>query len=66
LFAELKQQGDPRMFGKGNLFDNYPSANPSERNFYEKWMRGQNVEHGWILDTDFQIPPPTIKQLEPN
>ncbi len=54
------------MFGKGNLFDNYPSANPSERNFYEKWMRGQNVEHGWILDTDFQIPPPTIKQLEPN
>lgn len=61
LFTELKQQRDPRMFGQGHLFDEYPSANPKERNFYEKWMHGQYVDHGWILDTDFQIPPPPSK-----
>jgi arylsulfatase A-like enzyme len=42
LFTELKQQGDPRMFGKGDLFDDYPCANPRERNFFEKWMHGEN------------------------
>ncbi len=26
LFAELKRQNDPRILGKGDVFDNYPSA----------------------------------------
>ena len=28
LFARLRQQGDPRMEGKGDAFDNYPTPSP--------------------------------------
>lgn len=56
LFTELKQQNDPRLFGNGRLFDEYPCAEPGERDFYEKWMRGENANHGWINNSDFQIP----------
>lgn len=35
---ELKAQGDPRMFGKGHIFDQYQYANPAQRNFYERFM----------------------------
>lgn len=35
LFTELKQQGDPRMFGQGHLFDEYPSAE-KDRGLYER------------------------------
>jgi arylsulfatase A-like enzyme len=28
LFSRLRQQGDPRMEGKGDVFDNYPSPRP--------------------------------------
>jgi len=30
LFAELKRQGDPRMAGKGVLFNNYPTTKKKE------------------------------------
>jgi hypothetical protein len=29
LFSRLRQQGDPRMEGKGDVFDNYPSPYPA-------------------------------------
>jgi arylsulfatase A-like enzyme len=29
LFSRLRQQGDPRMEGKGDVFDNYPTSNPA-------------------------------------
>jgi arylsulfatase A-like enzyme len=31
LFARLRQQGDPRMEGKGDVFDNYPSPSPNRK-----------------------------------
>ena len=31
LFSRLRQQGDPRMEGKGDVFDNYPSPSPTAR-----------------------------------
>jgi hypothetical protein len=31
LFSRLRQQGDPRMQGKGDVFDNYPSPSPNRR-----------------------------------
>lgn len=43
LFAELKEQGDPRMFGKGNVFDEYPNASP-KHDFYDRGLRGENVK----------------------
>jgi N-sulfoglucosamine sulfohydrolase len=56
LFTELKQQNDPQMVGQGHIFDEYPDASKGH-NFYERWMSSQDADHGWILDTDFQIPP---------
>jgi arylsulfatase A-like enzyme len=44
LFLELKQQGDPRMFGNGRIYDEYPYANKEKRGFYERLMRGENME----------------------
>lgn len=57
LHAELKAQGDPRMEGKGHLFDEYKHASPANVGFYEKFMRGEPVKAGWINQTDIEPRP---------
>ncbi len=57
MHAELRAQGDPRMLGKGRIFDEYPYANPALVSFYEKFMRGVKVKAGWISPTDIEKPP---------
>lgn len=59
LFAELRQQADPRMFGQGEVFDNYPHANEAQRGFYEKFMRGNRdkLRTGWVLPSDYEAAP---------
>lgn len=54
LYVELKQQGDPRMEGKGEIFDQYEHASPDNVGFYEKFMRGDKVKAGWINPTDVE------------
>jgi N-sulfoglucosamine sulfohydrolase len=54
---ELKAQGDPRMFGKGHIFDQYEYANPEQRNFYERYMRGEKLKAGWVSESDFEKEP---------
>lgn len=54
LFAELRQQGDPRMEGHGKVFDEYPHANANHRNFYERYLRGEKLQAGWVSETDFE------------
>lgn len=49
---ELKKQGDPRMFGKGDVFDSYEPT--SVVNFYERFMSGEKFKTGWINDSDFE------------
>lgn len=51
----LKQQGDPRMFGQGRLFDNYTPTNGD--GFYEKFKRGEKVNAGWVSPSDFEKEP---------
>jgi N-sulfoglucosamine sulfohydrolase len=51
---ELKAQGDPRMIGKGYLFDRYRYANTEQRNFYERFMRGEKLKAGWVNESDFE------------
>ncbi len=52
LESELKKQNDPRIYGKGEVFDNYvPDRNV---HFYERYMRGEKVRSGWINDSDFE------------
>jgi N-sulfoglucosamine sulfohydrolase len=53
--ALLKEQGDPRMFGNGKVFDDYPAT--SGAGFYEKFIRGEEVKAGWVEPTDFEKEP---------
>ncbi len=57
LFEELKKQGDPRMFGRGHIFEQYKYADQRHRNFYERYMRGEKLKAGWVNPSDFQKPP---------
>lgn len=54
---ELRAQGDPRMFGKGDVFDKYLYANSEQRNFYERFMRGEKLKAGWVNESDFEKVP---------
>jgi arylsulfatase A-like enzyme len=54
LTRELRAQGDPRMFGRGDIFDQYQYANPEQRNFYERFMRGEKLRAGWVNESDFE------------
>ena len=53
----LKAQGDPRMFGRGDIFDRYPIAQEGSRNFYERFMRGEKPTAGWVNPGDFEKEP---------
>ncbi len=44
LFAELTQQGDPRMLGNGHIYDEYPYGFEEKRNFYERVVRGEKMD----------------------
>ena len=54
LFAELKEQGDPRMFGKGHIFDDYTYAHEETRDFYNRHMSGEKMNTGWVNPSDFE------------
>lgn len=56
LFNELQQQGDPRMFGKGNVFDEYPYSGEVQ-GFYERYMSGEDVKANWVNASDFEKEP---------
>ena len=51
----LKAQGDPRMEGRGGVFDNYKPT--SGDGLYEQFMRGETVTTGWVNPTDFEKQP---------
>jgi arylsulfatase A-like enzyme len=53
----LKEQGDPRMFGQGHLFDEYPVSTEPIRNFFERFKSGEKLKAGWVNDTDFEKEP---------
>lgn len=57
LSKELKEQGDPRMFGKGHLFDEYDYVDKNSRNFYDRYMKGEKVSSGWVNKSDFETAP---------
>lgn len=66
LFKELAAQGDPRMSGQGDVFDRYPHANPGHVGFHERFMMGERLKTGWVLDTDYeQAGPPRATPVPP-
>ena len=54
LFAELREQGDPRMFGKGDVFDNYPYSGSATDDFYKRYTSGEKLRAGWVNPSDFE------------
>jgi N-sulfoglucosamine sulfohydrolase len=55
LFTKLKEEGDPRMFGEGHVFDEYAYGNENGRNFYERYMQGDStLNWGWVNPNDFE------------
>jgi hypothetical protein len=53
---ELREQEDPRMLGRGHVFDEYPYADESHRNFYERYIKGEKLTAGWVNPSDFEKP----------
>ncbi len=53
MTQKLKKDGDPRMFGKGDIFDTYPYSE-NTRDFYNRFMAGEKLKAGWIEQTDIE------------
>jgi N-sulfoglucosamine sulfohydrolase len=53
MTKKLKKDGDPRMFGKGDIFDTYPYSEDI-RNFYNRFMAGEKLKAGWINESDIE------------
>lgn len=56
MFDELREQDDPRVTGNGDIFDEYPYAEKSKRDFYNRYMKGliHRKSAGWVDSTDFE------------
>ena len=54
LYNELKRQGDPRMFGRGYIFDEYIYADVESQKFYERYMNGERMSATWVNESDFE------------
>lgn len=54
LFDELKTQEDPRVLGKGQVFDEYPHAHAGHQGFYERIQKGETIRAGWVNESDFE------------
>jgi N-sulfoglucosamine sulfohydrolase len=57
MYAELKAQDDPRMFGNGHIFDEYEYAQENMKGFYERYMAGEEMDAGWVNKSDFEAAP---------
>jgi arylsulfatase A-like enzyme len=53
--AALRAQNDPRMFGRGHIFDGFKPT--SGDGFYEKFILGEKPDASWVNKTDFEKEP---------
>ncbi len=54
--ASLEEQEDPRMEGKGSIFDNYEISTDS-LDFYKRFTSGEPTKAGWVNPGDFEKDP---------
>jgi len=54
MLRELKLQGDPRILGDKDYFDNVPYAFDHGRHFYERHQSGKTMKAGWVNPGDFE------------
>jgi N-sulfoglucosamine sulfohydrolase len=50
---KLRQQEDPRMEGKGSVFDNYTISTDS-KDFHKRFTNGEPTRAGWVNPGDFE------------
>ncbi|MDX1639356.1 MAG: sulfatase [Balneolaceae bacterium] len=62
LYRRLKQQGDPRMFGRGYVFDDYRYMDDGTANFYHRYMSGEQMNAGWVNEFDFEKEPLPVQR----
>ncbi len=53
MIQKLTEQGDPRVVGKGDIFDNYPYQG-AVQNYYNRFMAGEKVKAGWVNESDYE------------
>jgi N-sulfoglucosamine sulfohydrolase len=53
MIRKLRKDGDPRIAGKGDIFDAYPYSEDN-RNFYNRFMSGEKLNAGWINPSDIE------------
>jgi hypothetical protein len=54
MASRLEAQEDPRIAGNGDIFDSYLYSNAADQNFYERFMAGEEVNAGWVNESDFE------------
>lgn len=52
MTQKLTEQGDPRILGNGDIFDNYQYRGVVQ-NYYNRYMDGEKVNAGWVNITDY-------------
>ncbi len=52
LTEQLISQGDPRILGNGDIFDNYPYVGVVQ-NYYNRYMAGEEIPAGWVNRSDY-------------
>ena len=52
MIEKLIEQGDPRVMGEGEIFDNYP-YHGAVQNYYNRYIAGEDVPAGWVNKTDY-------------
>ncbi|WP_211483218.1 sulfatase family protein [Fodinibius roseus] len=64
LYAKLKEQEDPRVLGRGYVFDAYRYMNQANYNFYHRYMEGdlEKSDAGWVNGSDFETEPLPVQQ----
>lgn len=58
LFAELRQQADPRMYGNGSVFEKYPPT--QGKDFYKHFKEGKREKTEWVNASDYETDPRII------
>jgi hypothetical protein len=57
MWAELKRQGDLRALGRGAEYEAFPHSDERRRGFYERYLKGEFLDAGWVSKTDFEPAP---------
>lgn len=53
MVSKLTEQKDPRVLGNGDIFETY-QVFPKQRDFYKRFMAGEETQHSWVNDSDFR------------